>query len=500
MNRAASMRTVAWAATILCVAIPKIGIAASASNLGDTSWHILRIGAGGYVTGLDISPDGSTRVVRTDTYGAYILNGTQWQQLVTTKSMPASVTSSSTTAQGVYEVRIAPSNPNIIYMNYMGLIFKSLDKGVTFQQTAFAQVTESPNDGYRPQGQKMAVDPNNPDIVYVGTPQNGLFVTEDGGNTWQNVGAIPVSQKDTNGNFPGVDAIAFVPSLGNANGRTNTIFAYSYGNGVYQSVDGGISWKSIAGPSSITYAAVSSTGMYYVAAGGHSVWSYAKNAWTELVTATAGIAAVAVNPLNSNVIAAVNQGGSPSISYDAGATWSGVVAKISLGAMDIPWLATSGIYMTSGGLAFDPLVPNKLWLSAGVGVWNTDIPSTGFTWRTLVIWNDRSAGIEQLVTNQVLAPPGGHPIIASWDRPFFYISDPDTYPSTYGPVSGSFAAGWSLDYASSDPSFIVGIADWWGVEESGYSANGGQTWKAFVTYPPTLANGKIGGALRRAHQ
>src|SRR5207244_5575668 len=45
-------------------------------------WKPLDIGGGGYVTGIDIAPD-NTMVVRTDTYGAYIWNGTQWQQLIT---------------------------------------------------------------------------------------------------------------------------------------------------------------------------------------------------------------------------------------------------------------------------------------------------------------------------------------------------------------------------------------------------------------------------------
>ena len=37
---------------------------------------------------------------------------------------------------------------------------------------------------------------------------------------------------------------------------------------------------------------------------------------------------------------------------------------------------------------------------------------------------------------QIIVPPGGNPVLASWDRPFFYISDPNAYPSTYGPVDG----------------------------------------------------------------
>ena len=57
-------------------------------------------------------------VVRTDTYGAYIWNGTEWQQLVTSTSMPAEFVTPNSGSQGVYEIQVAPSNSNIMYMMY----------------------------------------------------------------------------------------------------------------------------------------------------------------------------------------------------------------------------------------------------------------------------------------------------------------------------------------------------------------------------------------------
>ena len=54
------------------------------------TWQPVNIGAGGYLSGMDVAPDG-TMVVRTDTYGAYIWNGSQWQQLVTSTSMPSGI-------------------------------------------------------------------------------------------------------------------------------------------------------------------------------------------------------------------------------------------------------------------------------------------------------------------------------------------------------------------------------------------------------------------------
>ena len=58
--------------------------------VASNNWQTLDVGAGGWLTGIDVAPDG-TMVVRTDTYGAYIWNGTAWQQLVTSTSMPASL-------------------------------------------------------------------------------------------------------------------------------------------------------------------------------------------------------------------------------------------------------------------------------------------------------------------------------------------------------------------------------------------------------------------------
>ena len=141
-------------------------------------------------------------VVRTDTYGAYIWNGTQWQQLVTATSMPAAFTSQSTIVNMTDNKAFTKSKSrqaihHILYMMYDGYVFQSTNKGTTWTQTSFAQVASGPNDNYRMDGQKMAIDPNNPNMVYVGTPQSGLFVTTNGGASWQSVSAVPISLTDS---------------------------------------------------------------------------------------------------------------------------------------------------------------------------------------------------------------------------------------------------------------------------------------------------------------
>jgi hypothetical protein len=147
--------------------------------------------------------------------------------------------------------------------------------------------------------------------------------------------------------------------------------------------------------------------------------------------------------------------------------------------------------MGSGGIVFDSLVPGKLWQAAGVGVWQTDMPSK-MVWTETVVWNSFSTGIEQLVANDIIAPAGGNPVFASWDRPFFEKSDLDTYSSAYS--GGQFSMGWSVDYASTNSKFVVGISDWWGTDDSGYSADGGKTWQKFASLPSWALN-SVGGSI-----
>ena len=103
------------------------------------TWKPLRIGAGGWVTGIDISSDGSTRVVRTDTYGAYVWDDTQWKQLVTTDRMPAQDVGVEMGA-GVYEICVAPGDANRLYMSYRGRVYRSDDRGDSWTRTTFPQV------------------------------------------------------------------------------------------------------------------------------------------------------------------------------------------------------------------------------------------------------------------------------------------------------------------------------------------------------------------------
>ena len=72
------------------------------------------------------------------------------------------------------------------------------------------------------------------------------------------------------------------------NGVTQTIFASSYGNGVYESTNGGATWTALTGgPTDVEYAAVSSTGVYYAVGNGNSSSGVTPSGtWTQLISGT----------------------------------------------------------------------------------------------------------------------------------------------------------------------------------------------------------------------
>jgi photosystem II stability/assembly factor-like uncharacterized protein len=468
------------------------------SNLKGTEWHPLRIGAGGFLTGIDMSLDGSTLVVRADTYGAYIWNqsSSQWTQLVTTHSMPVEDVGVDKNT-GVFEIRVAPNLPTRLYMVYRGFIYRSDDRGNRWVKTAFARANVDANDDFRTMGQKLAVDPANPDVVYAGTPVGGVFVTENGGRTWRPLSAIPKGAAAKNGKYPGITGIAFDPKSGSSGLKTKTVFIASYGSGVYRSTNAGVNWTRLnGGPTDVSHAKMSVDGAYYATGNdGSSVWRYDASGWANITPTKDSWGTVVPDPSDAGHIIAVSSGGSLMISYNRGNSWSAKLESLRV-ATDIPWLAwTNEEYMSAGDMLFDGAHPNRLWFAEGIGVWYTDLPTIPNSTRS-VTFNSQSRGIEQLVANQVLAPPGGQPVIASWDRPVFYVTNKDEFPKVHGPDNEyEIIMGWALDYASTRPSFIVGLFNWRGKEKSGFSADSGQTWQPFPNYPPLVSSNKVGGSI-----
>jgi len=466
------------------------------------SWKRVAIGGGGFITGYSADPSGETRVVRADVYGAYLWRRDldRWVQLVTSSTMPEELRSQNGMSEGVFEIVVAPSRPDRIYMAAKGRVFRSDDQGRSFADVSRSLPTPlnfDPNSYFRNSGPFMAVNPVDPDHVLFGTPTDGLWQSTDAGATWVKVSSVPASadlQPE-----PGVQSPGAIIWFEQRDGRpTGRIWAMSPGHGVYVSNDGGGSFEPLVGgeqsqPRLITQGAFASDGTFFaIDRESRSVWRFRAGAWMNLTDRswilTGGFVAVAINPRTSHVFV-FDEGGRAYRSGDSGESWWPLLHRSRVGEEEPPWLRVSNTsYFAMGRVQFDPVVPDRMWVGAGTGVYYADVPENGF----MITWVSQARGIEELVANDVIQPAGRSPLFAALDFGIHVKDDLDSYSTTYGPKERVLIAAQQLVWSPSNPDFIVTNASdtrtfccWQDGDAvlAGYSLDGGRTWEKFPSLP-----------------
>lgn len=425
------------------------------------AWKPLAIGGGGFITGIDLNPDGATRLVRTDVYGAYLWNATanRWDQLVTASRMPPEDRTIS--AQGAYDVASAPSDPRRLYLFYDNLVYRSDNSGGTWSRTAFPASSENdPNASYRTNRTPLAIDPRNADVLYVGTARDGLRRTLDGGATWSTISAVPAAGRTAGGSLGG-NSVFIDASSAAVDGRSAIVYADAVGSGLWRSLDGGTSWVQISGaagtPRAASRAEVASDGTVYVVDnsgyGATKAWRWRAERWTDITAGTTGgIQSIAVDPRNPNRLFAWTGGGRGFRSLDAGQTWVALqYPNLRTAVGDAGYLAfTDQDFFTNAQVKFDPVLPGRLWVAQGFGVWKADVTDA----TTLVEWRAESRGIEELVTNDIVAAPGQAVVSAHWDQSMFVHDSLDALATRRYPTR-DFNSTWQMDWTPAQPGFLV---------------------------------------------
>ncbi|WP_299679728.1 T9SS type A sorting domain-containing protein [uncultured Dokdonia sp.] len=456
-------------------------------------WKPLKTGAGGWMTGLYVHPNGSPIYSRSDVGGAYRYDAPSdaWIQLVTTNSMPPSEIDVQK-YDGVLSIVGADSNAAIAYMAFEDGIFKSENSGDTWEKTNFPSIQNFPNnDESKLSGERLSVDPINEEVVYFGSINDGMWVTFDGGTSWNTVTTVPSGTVDR-----GVREIKFDITSGSTNGRTNTLYASVDGEDVYVSIDAGVTWE--ATNSGITNPVfldteISNTGVLYIVGydgnfNSIGAMAYDGAIWrTVFPSGTDEFLNIALDPFN--VDRALVFGNGFTDTYQTAnltentPTWE-FKTKTRV-APNIPWMEWyDGDFFSLGEIVFDPVIEDKLWISDGVGTWT----STGLD-DSDITWVETSKDQEHLVSNDIIGLTDGSVVTVHWDRPIFKHNDLDAYPETYGPIN-RFNSAWSLDRNINNPNFVVSVVDDHrfccfddGTQYSGYSEDGGETWTKFASLP-----------------
>ncbi|MBL0407187.1 exo-alpha-sialidase [Microvirga aerilata] len=344
----------------------------------------------------------------------------------------------------------------------------------------------------------MAVSPVDENLVLFGAPNNGLLRSEDGGRTWHTISSVPASieiQTATGKGNPGI--ILWFERAANAE-YTGRIWAMSPGHGMYVSSDGGHTFSLLTQPDQLQpkilkRGVFAPNGAFYaVDMEGRAVWKFVDGGWIDLTERVGSparrYAAVAANPRNSQVFV-FDEGGATYRSSDGGLKWTRLLHSSRVGRGDPPWLRVSNqSFFAIGGVQFDPVVPNRLLGGTGTGVYYADVPESALG----LVWTSQARGIEELVANDVIHPPGQAPLFAAWDFGVHVKPNLGIFSETYGPKERVVIAAQQLDWSPSSPSFIVTNASdtrmFCCSEDgdsvlAGYSLDGGRNWSKFMSLP-----------------
>jgi hypothetical protein len=386
-------------------------------------WYPLKLGAGGFVINMDIASDGSLYAIGADVFGGYVSNNPatdKWQQVCTAARMSGFTQPASTIngayIDGLYDIRIAPSNSSILYMVFAGWVWRSNNRGATWEKTAFTQSTNLAANssgtggafGDRYNGRKLAIDPINPNVVYFGTKSQGVYYTRDGGANWTQIatGTIP------HGTGSYSHKVVVDPSSGTTSGRKSVVYATSDGNGLYKSEDGGGSWTLMNGsgyPTAIVNLKIASDGTVFCSTTSGTIKKLSGSTWTDITpnSETGRWRNMVIHPSDTNFIIAIRDGGEIRVSSNGGTSYSAMPTKTRT-ATDIPWLAwTQEDYMSDADMMWDPINTTRLWFAMGIGVFYADNITTS---TTEVAWQSASADNEELVVNQIHKPAGQNKI------------------------------------------------------------------------------------------
>jgi photosystem II stability/assembly factor-like uncharacterized protein len=214
------------------------------------TWGTVTMGGGGFVSAIITSRTEKNLIyARTDVGGAYRWNDADQSWIPLNDWVDAN----SNGLYGIDALAIDPSNPSRLYMlagtDYWDdgktMILRSNDYGATFDTINVTTQFKTHGNGYgRQNGERLAVDPNNPDILFCGTRKDGLWKSTNRGSTWSKIaGVTPPSNNE------GICFVLFDPKH-TSGGLTKRIYIgmSAIENNIYVSDDGGSTWTLIALP------------------------------------------------------------------------------------------------------------------------------------------------------------------------------------------------------------------------------------------------------------
>ena len=460
-----------------------IGLLLSSICLRSQTWKNVRIGGCGSVTSIKAHPKvPNLYFMTTDVGNPYRWNNTtqSWEALLNW------VTLSNKNVGACANIAFDPNDVtgNILYATVgkyakswstIGKVIKSTDRGTTWTDSNLSIWVGSNTD--QESGERLAVDPQNSNVVYVTTTQNGTYKSTDAGGSWTQINVL-------NGEF-----VVFDVSAGLTGGVTKDIMIGT-ATGVQRSTDGGTSFANMLGsPVNVHRAAIHNNGTAYVTAE-TGLFKWNGSSWINISpVANTKCLGIDVNPNNSNEIITNNHWWGPYnmifTSSNGGSAWVDMSSTMGHDFTEIPFQPDYFFSSSIFDFCWDPFTVGRVFFGDWYHVFQTD---NVFASGGLVNWKARAKGHEEVVTTGVLVcPPNGVNALLSCTADVGGFD----HTSLSNPPVRSMASllpyinCTGVAFPENNTNFIarVGSINWNGVSSGGYSVDGGVNYTAFPSLP-----------------
>lgn len=523
------------------------------------SWRNVEIVGGGFVPGIIYNETEPGLVyARTDIGGAYRMDNStnRWVPLCDWIGWD------DWGLTGIVSLATDPVEPDRLYLaagTYTnswdpknGAILRSTDRGNSFEISPLPFKLGGNMPG-RGMGERLAIDPNNNSILYLGGPSgHGLWRSTNYGQTWSKVTSFPtggtyIDDPNDPGDYltdiQGIVWVTFDKRTGSPGNTTQTIYVgvADLGNSVYRSTDGGLTWHAVPGQptgfvphkgkldlvNGYLFVAYSDNGGPYGGEKG-DVWRYntATGVWTMISPIPSsssdnyfGYSGLTLDLQKPGTLMVSGYSSWwPDTQFwrstDSGNTWTRIwdwtrypnrSFRYTMDISDAPWLYWGGAQSGGGrpgaevypklgwmteSLEIDPFNSDKMMYGTGATIFGTD-NLTEWDRGGKILIKVKAMGLEETAIQELVSPPSGPQLISGmYDIYGFTHHNLDVVPQEF--FSNPRVATLSIDYAELSPGYIFRVGEGnasEGLKSAGYSTNGGSSWTEVRSQPSGVNRG-----------
>jgi hypothetical protein len=492
------------------------------------AWQNINIGAGGFVDGIFYDPHNQNVIyARTDVGGLYksTNDGGYWNQLLNW------VGNGSGGSNGVLSFAIDPENSNNLYADTglysgsNGYVLYSTNAGATWGVTPLSFYVGGNMDG-RGAGERIAVDPYDSNIIFLGSNDSGLWESTNAGHSFSQVTSFSTSAS--------INLVLFDPNGGTAGSPTQEIFvgedSTATGTNLFETTNGGTSWTEVTGSGSAptgwmpNRAAMASDGNLYLAYANDQapteptnggifryntstgVWANISPVVPQVTNGSAdefGYCGLALDPNSPTTLVVTsldryNYGDEiwrTTSAYASSPSWVTLYQLPSpniYAGYDTTRNTTNAPYMASSGdgignwasdVAIDPFNSAQIMHTYGGGIWATNDGTSTTTLTAANSWYFPDTGIVMTAVLGINAPTGGIPLYGAMGDVGGFAFTTLTFSPTQGNVYFNGGGGnlTSVDSAGLDPQDAVMVGNLGTVY--GFYTTNGVTFSQFAANP-----------------